>query len=149
MISPSASLHRFISKRNPEKKERFVLSRTGGAAGQSAAARHILSEDELDINRMVAAGADKTFLIRVKGDSMINANIRTGDVLLVNRGEEPASRDIVVAEINKKLLVKRLVIGEYTGLELHSENENYPPIVLEPGDELKVWGVVKSVIKTF
>ena len=103
---------------------------------------------KLDLNEFLIKNPDDTFLIRVTGNSMIKAGINTGDILVVDRSIDTENGKIVVAAINGELLVKRL---RYTddGTELVSENDNFPPIKINEDDEFNVWGVVKSVIKSF
>jgi len=89
---------------------------------------------------------ESPFLIRVTGDSMNGIGIESGDTLLVDQHREPKHGDIVIAAINKKLVVKRL---NYSFMEtmLLAENENYMPIRIREGDKLDIWGIVTMVIK--
>src|SRR5688572_19337569 len=65
-------------------------------------------EARLDLNELLVNHKEATFFLRVKGDSMKNANINDGDLLIVDRAAEPTHCDIVVAVINAELTVKAL-----------------------------------------
>jgi len=105
-----------------------------------------LFDDGIDLNEHFVDCPDKTFLIRVKGDSMIGAGIDNGDILLVDSSRNPAHGNIVVASINNKLAVKRLNYS-YKETMLLPENDNYLPIRPTKSDRLRIWGVAIMVIK--
>ncbi len=71
-----------------------------------------------------------SFLLRVKGDSLKDAYIFSGDVVIVNPNLEPANGKIVVAILDDAAVVKRF-FKKSTSIELHSENKEYEPIVIE------------------
>ncbi|NJK64911.1 MAG: LexA family transcriptional regulator [Synechococcaceae cyanobacterium SM2_3_1] len=81
----------------------------------------------------------ETYLVRVVGDSMINANLLAGDVLIVDRVLEPRDRSIVVAIVDGELTVKRLRIVERRKF-LMPENDDYPMIPIS--ERVYHWGVV-------
>ena len=102
-------------------------------------------EDRLDLNELLVSNKPATFFLRVKGDSMVNAGIHHGDIIVVDRSVQPVHRAIVVAVVDGELTVKRLIIfGDTT--ELHAENPKYAPIRLQEGQELTIWGVVTSSV---
>lgn len=105
------------------------------------------NERKLDLNNLLIGNPENTFLIRVTGESMINAGIHPGDILLVDRTLEAKNNKIVVAEINQKLTVKRIRFNK-DNIKLISENDNYPEININENDSFKIWGVVESVIKS-
>ncbi|HEX4824465.1 MAG TPA: transcriptional repressor LexA [Candidatus Polarisedimenticolaceae bacterium] len=83
------------------------------------------------------------FSLRVRGDSMKDAGIFDGDVVVVRRQPRADSGEIVVALVGDEATVKRLRIKRGR-IELHPENDAYAPIVPEPG-EVKVLGKVVEV----
>lgn len=102
-------------------------------------------DDALDLNQLLVAHPAATFFIRVQGESMRDANIHSGDVLVVDRSLEPKNRDIIVAVLNGEFTVKRVSIrGEK--LFLVSENRAFSPIEVREGEDFQVWGVVTYVI---
>lgn len=102
-------------------------------------------EARLDLNDYMVKHPAATFFVRVAGDSMVNAGIFENDMLVVDRSLEAASGRIVIAVVNQELTVKRFQKTK-TGCELIAENPTYPPIIVEAGDELHIWGVVTHVI---
>lgn len=105
-------------------------------------------ESALDLNEHLIAHKEATFFVRVRGDSMIGAGIRNGDLLVVDRAREAKDGDIVIAVVDGELTVKRL---NQRGAHpcLMSENPCYSPIELKDGQELTIWGVVTSAIHRF
>ncbi len=102
-------------------------------------------EDRLDLNQLLVSNKAATFFLRVKGDSMVNAGIHHGDIIVVDRSLQPVHRSIVVAVVDGELTVKRLI--SRSGItELHAENSKYAPIRLQEGQELIIWGVVTSSV---
>ena len=83
------------------------------------------------------------FGLKVKGDSMIDAGILPGDVVIVRRQDRAASGEIVVALVGDEATVKRLHLRG-SRVELHPENSRYEPIVPEPG-EVRVLGKVVEI----
>lgn len=102
-------------------------------------------EDVLDLNKLLIQNKPATFFLRVKGDSMINAGIHDGDIIVVDRSIAPMDRSVVVAVVDNELTIKRLV--RRNGIvELHPENPKYEPIRFKEGQELTVWGVVTGSV---
>lgn len=119
--------------------------------GQIAAGKPILAEEHLigtfSIDRVHRRWRD-AFLLKVKGDSMKNAGILEGDYVLVKPQPEADSGEIVVALLQDEATVKRLVKRQKKIL-LQSENPAYPPIAIEPGNEIKVLGKVVGVFRLY
>lgn len=104
-------------------------------------------ETRLDLNQLLVRNRSATFFLRVKGDSMINAGIHDGDIIVVDRSLEPADRTVVVAVVDGELTVKRLRLRNGRA-ELHAENPAYAPIVIGDEQDLGIWGVVTSAVHT-
>ena len=105
----------------------------------SPAADH--TRKSLDLNEHLIRNKDATFIFRVNGDSMIGIGIYDGDELLVDRSIEPKHGNIVLAVLNNEFTVKRLH-RRGSVVKLLAENPAYPPIVVQEGEELLIWGVV-------
>lgn len=102
-------------------------------------------EGSLDLNKHVIKHPSATYFVRASGDSMTGAGIFDGDLLIVDRSLEPVHGRVAIVEVDGQLTVKRLY--KLNGvLLLQSENENYPPIELQEGNEVVVWGVVTHVL---
>lgn len=102
-------------------------------------------DKKLDLNEFLVKHPAATFLVKVKGDSMIKAGITSGDILVVDRSLEPKDKKIVVAVVNGEFTVKR-VSKKRDKLFLVSENEAYAPIEIKEGTDFEIWGVVLHVI---
>jgi repressor LexA len=87
------------------------------------------------------------YALRVQGDSMINASICDGDLLLVHRTREARHGQIVVARIGDEITVKRLR-RQGRGLFLDPENANYAPIRVRPEDDFAIEGLGVGVIRS-
>ena len=102
--------------------------------------------DHLDLNNYLLTSDAGMFLIRAKGDSMTGAGIKNGDMLLVDRKSRPVNNMVVVASLNNKLAVKRLV-NSGCRQYLMPANSRYGCIPVNEKDKFEIWGVVKQVIK--
>lgn len=100
-----------------------------------------------------SASGDELFALRVRGDSMRNAGIIDGDVVIVRRQPTASSGSIVVALIGDEATVKTLYLNDGEGdgngsgrgrIELRPENPDYEPIVPDP-DEVQLLGKVIEV----
>ena len=100
----------------------------------------------LDINRLVVKNPASTFFARVSGDSMEGDGIRDGDILVVDKSEEPRDGAIAVCFINGEFTVKRLKISDGC-ITLLPSNPRYKAITVREGDDLTIWGIVRYVIK--
>jgi DNA polymerase V len=105
-------------------------------------------ELRIDINKEYIKNRDTTFFARVKGNSMVNAGIFDGDLLIIDKSLEPQNNKIAVCQIDGAFTVKRIKI-EQDVVWLIAENENYQPIKVTPENELMIWGIVTASIKKF
>src|SRR6201996_5279656 len=87
----------------------------------------------------------KAFAVRVRGDSMIDAGIFSGDIVVLEK-KEPRTGDIVAALVDGENTLKRFM-NENGRVYLKAENREYPNI--EPQEKLDIQGVVVSVLRTF
>lgn len=128
------------------KDEKFPpLMRDAVQAGFPSPAEHYI-ERELDLNDYLAANRDAVYYVRVRGESMIGANIFPGDILSVDRCIDFFDGAIIVASIDGEFTVKYLrKNGRTTFLE--PANANFKPIYFCPGQDLRFWGVVTGVVR--
>lgn len=102
--------------------------------------------DNMSLDDLLIHNREATFLLKVSGDSMSNAGILPGDMVLVDRGEAPKSGDIVIAEVDGEWTMKYLrKRGE--NVSLIPANPKYQPI--RPKRELKIAGVVTAVVRKY
>lgn len=135
-------VYRYIERGSLVTK--FPLYEASVAAGVPSPADDSVNA-HLDLNELLIQHPSATFLVRVAGQSMIGAGIHHNDVLVVDRSIEAVSGKIVVAAVDGELTVKRLCRrGNIVSLE--PENQAYRPIVLTEGMDVRIWGVVTSVI---
>ncbi len=89
-----------------------------------------------------------SFLLRVKGDSLKDAYIFSGDVVIVNPNLEPINGKIVVAVLDDAAVVKRF-FKKANSIELHSENKEYEPIIIKKTYEnFKMVGIVVGIYRS-
>ena len=114
--------------------------------------RFELSEDfqakRIDVLERLVKHPQATYSMSVRGDSMREAGIFDGDVLLVDRAVKPCHGQIVVAVVDGDFTVKRLY--QRAGrIKLRAANVTFPEIVPKDGQTIEVWGVVTATIKRF
>mgnify|MGYP006428267049 CR=1 FL=1 len=102
-------------------------------------------ETGLDLNEYLIERPTSTFFVRVRGDSMTEAGIADGSILIVDRADEAESGDIVVAALDGELTVKRLHVAQDC-CWLLPENDEHRPIEVTEAREMVIWGVVQHVI---
>ena len=102
--------------------------------------------DTMTFDDYLIRNKEATYLLRVKGDSMIEAGIMPGDQVLVERGAEPKDGDIVIAEVDGSWTMK-FFRKRGAKVVLVPGNKKYKPII--PKEELRVAAVVKAVIRKY
>ncbi|WWY11752.1 translesion error-prone DNA polymerase V autoproteolytic subunit [Shewanella baltica] len=102
-------------------------------------------EQTLDLNELCIKHPAATFFVKVQGDSMIDAGIFSGDILVVDRSLQPAHGDTVVAAVNGEFTVKQLQLRPV--VQLLPRNALFSPIVINDESELNIFGVVTNVVK--
>ncbi|HIK33360.1 MAG TPA: translesion error-prone DNA polymerase V autoproteolytic subunit [Oscillatoriales cyanobacterium M59_W2019_021] len=114
------------------------------AAGSPTPATDYVDE-ELDLYDHLTQHPDRTFCVRVNGDSMIGAGIHPHDLLVVDAALEPRNGNVAIAVVNGEVTVKRL---KWKGdrLFLIPENPNYQPLEIVEEMSFQVLGVVTNVI---
>lgn len=100
-------------------------------------------EGSLDLNELIIQRPAATFFVSVSGDSMMNAGILNGDILVVDRSLTAQDGDIVLALVDGEFTVKRLQLSP---LQLVPANPAYEPITFSAEQQLEVFGVVTFVI---
>ncbi len=103
------------------------------------------TELSLDLNKYLIKHPAATFYAKVKGDSMINAGIRDGDILVVDRALNISDGCIAVCIIDSEFTVKRLK-KVADKILLIPENQDYKSIEISEFNDFEVWGVVSYVI---
>lgn len=115
------------------------------AAGFPSPADDFL-EKSLNLHELVVKHPAATFFVKVIGDSMRDAFIVSGDILVVDRSLQPSDGKIVVAVLNGEFTVKRIKMAPNGRILLAPANNDYAAIPIQEGADFQVWGVVTYVI---
>ena len=103
-------------------------------------------EIRISLDRELVKNPEATFYAKVSGDSMIEAGLDDGDLIVIDRSLEPKNGKIAICLIDGEFTVKRIK-KEKDKFYLMPENKKYKPIELKEDNELIIWGVVEYVIK--
>lgn len=102
-------------------------------------------EEDIDLQKLLVDHPLATFLVRVKGKSMINAFIPEDALLVVDKSLKPKHNDIIVGLINGEFTVKYL-IKKGSEIILQPANPSFKPITVTEEMNFTVWGVVSKII---
>ena len=140
------------------KKEKliFLKPKKGNSNGQWLVEQGIsagfpspaddFKEIRISLDKELVKNQESTFYARVNGDSMVEAGIDDGDLLVVDRSLNPENGKIAVCFIDGEFTVKRIK-KEENKLFLMPQNKKYKPIEIKEANELIIWGIVEYVIK--
>lgn len=103
-------------------------------------------EIRISLDSELVKNKEATFYAKVSGDSMVDAGLDDGDLLVIDRSLNPENGKIAVCVLDGEFTVKRIK-KEKSKLYLIPENEKYKPIELKEENELIIWGIVEYVIK--
>lgn len=127
-----------------KKKLKIPLVQSRISAGFPSPADDYL-DPAIDLNEHLITNPAATFLVRVKGNSMVDAGIYEEDVLIVDRSIPATNNCIVIAMLSGEFTVKRL--RQRAGKTfLEAANSSFARIELKDEQELVIWGVVTYVI---
>ena len=139
----------FFGRSKGERSTLVALYEAPAAAGWNVNSPDAPPSETVDLVRHLSHHPDSSFLVTVRGDSMINAGINDGDLLLVDPQEEESHGRIVLAAYEDLVTVKRLHIAPDETITLKAENPDHPDRVVEEGMQFKILGTVISVIHRF
>ena len=164
-IKSTSTVHYYLEKlrdqglitQDANKKRAFTLLQSRSSAnyvplvGNVSAGKGILAienvEGEFPLPQDIFMGRD-LFMLRVEGDSMIEAGISDGDFVIVHSQNDAEINEIVVALWQEKATVKRLHATK-PNLLLHPENAEMDDIVITPDENPTIIGKVVGCIKKF
>lgn len=101
----------------------------------------------IDLNRELVRNPSSTFYARVKGDSMQDAGIGNGDLLIIDKSLEPANGKVAVCYIDGDFTVKRIRL-DADCCWLVPANNDFNPIKVTEENDFIIWGIVIHVIKS-
>lgn len=103
-------------------------------------------QDTFNLPKYWVKGGNKKFILKVKGNSMIKANINDGDLVVIEQTQAPMNGDIVAVNIEGSATLKTLSLTKTT-ITLLPENDEYEPIVVTPDEEFYILGKAIGVIR--
>ena len=103
-------------------------------------------ESAIDLNKELIRHPASTFYGRVKGDSMIDAAVNDGDILVIDKSLEPQDGDMAVCFVDGEFTIKYIKI-EKDVVWLQPANSSYKPIKVTIDNDFLIWGVVTYCIK--
>jgi repressor LexA len=118
--------------------------------GRVAAGSPILAEENIEgaitIDSNFIRKSENSFALKVKGDSMIDAGIFEGDLVIISPQSTANNGDIIVARIDDEVTVK-IYENKNQQIKLIPQNKNYLPIIIENKNDFSIVGKVTGVIR--
>jgi DNA polymerase V len=102
-------------------------------------------DKKINLNNLLVNKPEETFLIRIEGQSMVNAGIYDGDLLIIDKARGVKDGDVVLVLIDDIFTVRRFV-NTGNQIILKSEHDSFEDIELTGNVKLQLWGVVTFVI---
>ena len=106
-----------------------------------------LGAKRVDLTAQLIKHPQATFLLRARGESMRDAGIFDGDVLIVDRAIRPRHGHVVIAVVDGDFVCKTLSM-RLGRMKLKAANPGYPDVIPKEGQTVEIWGVVTASIKT-
>jgi len=103
-------------------------------------------EEKINLAEILIKRPNSTFLIRISGNSMDEAGIKNGDILVIDRSLNPKDGDIALCILNGEFTVKRLKFNSNGEIYLLPENPNFKEIKIKETDDFQIWGIVTYII---
>lgn len=103
----------------------------------------------LDLNQVLIQHPAATFYAKVVGNSMIDAGVEEGDLLIIDRALEPQNGSMAVCFIDGEFTLKFIGLDEKEKgvIWLKPANDSFPPIKVTSENDFTVWGIVSYTIK--
>ena len=134
----------FLKPKNGKQLGQWIFEQ-GISAGFPSPADDF-KEVRISLDNELVSNSESTFYARVNGNSMENADISDGDLLIIDRSVEPENNKIGICFLDGEFTVKR-IIKRKERIYLKPENKNYKEIEIKDDNELIIWGIVTYVIK--
>lgn len=104
-----------------------------------------LSQD-IELLKMLCPHPEASYLIRVKGESMRDAGVASGDIVIVDKSNRnPSEHEMAVCELNGEYTLKQVIQREGK-MFLAPANPDFPEIEVKENDRFSVWGTVTYII---
>ena len=134
----------FLKPKKGDKLGQWLIEQDISAGFPSPA--DDFKEIRISLDKELVKNSDATFYARVDGDSMIEAGLNDGDLLVIDRSLEARNGKIAVCFLDGEFTVKKIK-KEENKLFLMPQNKKYKPIEIKEENELIIWGIVEYVIK--
>ncbi len=131
---------------SPEKIHLNLFDYKVPAGFPSPADDHI--EKALDLNEYLVTKKETTFFVKIKGDSMIDASIHDGDIVIVDRSKQAKIGSIILASVDGEFTIK-ILAKHLSQPRLLPANEKFKPIVINEGMQFEIWGVITGAVRKF
>jgi repressor LexA len=145
-LTPTAALHLGLTSElvpQAATAQAYVLPVIGEIAAGGPIEAYQDSSETLPIPDMLAPGGD-AYVLRVRGDSMIDAHIADGDFVLIRPQTTARNGDIVVAQVEDNGVTLKTFFKEKDKIRLQPANSNYPPMYF---DDVRIQGKLIGVIR--
>ncbi len=103
-------------------------------------------EIRISLDKELVKNKESTFYARVSGNSMEDAGLSDGDMIIIDKSLTPQNNKIAVCFLDGEFTIKR-VVKRNNNLYLKPENKNYEEILISEDNELMIWGIVTYVVK--
>ena len=139
-VAPAVLLSLTHPNKSMFEKQRALLRKAVPAGFPTPVDDHV--ERRLSLDAHLIQHRESTFFMRVAGHSMRELGIFDGDLLIVDRSVPAAHGSVIVAVVDGEFTVKQLL---YTpqGKVLRAAHPDYPEVLIKPGQEFSIWGVVQ------
>jgi len=105
-------------------------------------------EQSIDLNKELIKNPTTTFFGRVTGESMKDAGINQGDVIIIDKSLEISNNKIAVCYIDGEFTIKKVKIDKKKNeIWLIPANKDFEPIKITDQNDFLVWGIVTYIIK--
>jgi SOS regulatory protein LexA len=145
LVDPTCCAHAAIHRLLPGPRGAHLRVLGTVSAGFPSPADEELT-DTMSLDEYLIGNKEATYILKVNGNSMIDAGILPGDILLVERGANPRDGDIVIAQVDRAWTMKYFR-KRGTAVFLEAANKDYQPI--HPQEELQIAAVVRAVIRKY
>ena len=131
---------------SPEKIHLNLFDYKVPAGFPSPADDHI--EKALDLNEYLVTKKETTFFVKIKGDSMIDASIHDGDIVIVDRSKQAKIGSIILASVDGEFTIK-ILAKHLSQPRLLPANEKFQPIIVNESMQFEIWGVITGAVRKF
>ncbi|MBR2476008.1 MAG: translesion error-prone DNA polymerase V autoproteolytic subunit [Bacteroidaceae bacterium] len=136
-----------LSSIDSDSELKLPFEEAGIKAGFPSPAQDYMTSS-LDLNRELVRHKETTFYARVSGNSLIDAGISDGDIIVIDKSLEATTGDYVVAFIDGEFTIKEFRLDEKNKCAwLIPYNKNFSPIKVTQENDFMIWGVVTYTIK--